>query len=196
MKYQNFIIIISGVSGSGKTTICKKLIELDENLYYSVSVTTREKRAYEIDGVDYIFISKEEFLKKIENDEFLEWAEIYGKFYGTLKKPIIENLSKNKDIIMDIDVQGKRNVERNFFGRVISIFLIPPSKDEVIRRLKLRGDLSKEELEKRISLIDVEMNHRWEYDYWVMNDDLEKAILNVKKIIDVERLRARYIIEF
>ncbi len=194
MKHQNFILIISGPSGSGKTTICKHLLKLDDNLFYSVSVTTREKRTNEVDGVDYIFLSRDEFLKMIENDELLEWAEIYGKFYGTPKKPIIENMNKNKDIIMDIDVQGKRKIERNFKGRVISVFLIPPSKNTLIERLRKRGDLTENELQKRISLIDVEIDYRWEYGYWVLNDDLEKAVFDVKKIIDVERLKAKFIL--
>ncbi|MEO0202215.1 MAG: guanylate kinase [candidate division WOR-3 bacterium] len=193
MKYQNFILIISGPSGSGKTTICKSLSKLDENLFYSVSVTTREKRANEIDGIDYIFLSKDEFLKMVKNEEFLEFAEIYGYFYGTPKKPIFENLRKNKDIIMDIDVQGKRRIERNFQGRVISVFLLPPSREVIIARLKMRNDLSGNELEKRISLIEKELDYRWEYDYWIINDELEKAILDVKKIIDAERLKGKYI---
>ncbi|MCS7245596.1 MAG: guanylate kinase [candidate division WOR-3 bacterium] len=192
MKYQNFIIIISGPSGSGKTTICKELLKLDRSLFYSVSVTTRLKRKNEIDGLDYIFISEDKFLEMVKSGEFLEWAEIYGKFYGTLKRPILEQLSKNKDIIMDIDVQGKRNIERNFSGRVVSIFLIPPSKQVLIERLRRRADLSEEELEKRIALLDVEMNYRWEYDYWVVNDNLDETILNVKKIIDAERMRGRF----
>ncbi len=194
MKHQNFILIISGPSGSGKTTICKRLLELDNNLFYSVSATTREKRKNEVNGIDYIFLTEDEFLKMVENDELLEWAEIYGKFYGTPKKPILENMNKNKDIIMDIDVQGKRRIERNFRGRVISVFLIPPSKDILIERLRKRGDLKENELQKRISLIDTEINYRWEYDYWVLNDDLERAVLDVKKIIDVERLRAKFIL--
>jgi guanylate kinase len=194
MKYQNFILIISGPSGSGKTTICRKLLELDKNLFYSVSITTRKKRENEVNGIDYIFISKEEFLKMVKNDEFLEWAEIYGKFYGTPKKPIFENLNSGKDIIMDIDVQGKRKIERNFRGRVISVFLIPPSKEALIERLRKRGDLSEEELFQRISLIDIEMNFKWEYDYWVLNDNLERAVMDVKKIVDVERLRGKFIL--
>jgi len=194
MKYQNFILIISGPSGSGKTTVCKKLLELDKNLFYSVSITTRKKRENEVNGIDYIFISKEEFLEMIRKDELLEWAEIYGKFYGTPKKPIFENLNNGKDIIMDIDVQGKRKIERNFRGRVISVFLIPPSKEALIERLRKRGDLSEEELFQRISLIDIEMNFKWEYDYWVLNDDLERAVMDVKKIVDVERLRGKFIL--
>lgn len=193
MKHQNFILIVSGPSGSGKTTICRSLLKLDSNLFYSVSATTRERRANEVDGLDYIFLSKEKFLEMIENNELLEWAEIYGKFYGTPKKPIIDNMNKNKDVIMDVDVQGKRSIERNFRGRVISVFLIPPSRDILIERLRKRGDLNETELQKRISLIDIEMDYRWEYDYWVLNNELEKAVLDVKKIIDVERLRARYI---
>lgn len=194
MKYQNFIIVISGPSGSGKTTICREVMKLDKNLYYSVSVTTRQRRKNEVDGLDYIFISEDRFLEMVNSGEFLEWAEIYGKFYGSLKKPILENLSKNRDILMDIDVQGKRNVERNFSGRIVSIFLLPPSKEILIERLKRRADLTKEDLEKRISLLDLEMNYRWEYDYWVVNDSLEDTIMNVKKIIDAERMRGKYIL--
>ncbi len=190
--HQPFILIVSGPSGVGKTTLCKKLLQLDGNLFYSVSATTRPMREGEVDGRDYHFLTVEEFEGMIENGELLEWARVYDNYYGTPLKPVLENFSRGKDVIMDIDVQGKRQIERNFRGRVVSVFVLPPSVDVLLERLERRGAETPQQFEKRKELIRKDLEYRWEYDYWLINDDLDKAVGELYSIIKAERLRGRY----
>ncbi len=190
--HQPFVIIVSGPSGVGKTTLCKRVMQLDGNLFYSVSATTRPRREGEVHGKDYYFLSVEQFEEWIEKGKLLEWARVYDNYYGTPLDPVIENFNRGKDVIMDIDVQGKRQIERNFRGRVISVFVLPPSVDELLERLEQRGAETPEQFEKRKRLIMRDLEYRWEYDYWLINDDLDKAVGELYSIIKAERLRGRY----
>ncbi len=190
--HQPFVIIVSGPSGVGKTTLCKRVMQLDGNLFYSVSATTRPRREGEVHGKDYYFLSVGQFEEWIEKGKLLEWARVYDNYYGTPLDPVIENFNRGKDVIMDIDVQGKRQIERNFRGRVISVFVLPPSVDELLERLEQRGAETPEQFEKRKRLIIRDLEYRWEYDYWLVNDDLDKAVGELYSIIKAERLRGRY----
>ncbi len=190
--HQPFVIIVSGPSGVGKTTLCKRVMQLDGNLFYSVSATTRPRREGEVHGKDYYFLSVEQFEEWIREGKLLEWAKVYDNYYGTPLNPVIENFRKGRDVIMDIDVQGKRQIERNFRGRVISVFVLPPSVDELLERLEQRGAETPEQFEKRKKLIMRDLEYRWEYDYWLINDDLDKAVGELYSIIKAERLRGRY----
>lgn len=190
MRHRPFLIIVSSPSGGGKTTIRNRLLQVVENLAYSVSATTRPKRPGEIDGKDYIFVSRDKFLKWIEEGELLEWAEVYGNFYGTPKTPILRYLSQGKDVLLDLEVNGKRSVEFAFPGRTVSIFILPPDLETIKKRLIERGTESGEALQKRLQLIQDEMEHAFEYDYWVVNDTLEQAVNRIVAIIEAERLKA------
>jgi len=190
--HQPFILIVSGPSGVGKTTLCKKVMQLDGNLFYSVSATTRPRREGEVHGKDYHFLSVEEFEDWIERGKLLEWAKVYDNYYGTPLDPVIENFNRGRDVLMDIDVQGKRQIERNFRGRVVTVFVLPPSVDELLERLEQRGAETPEQFEKRKRLIMRDLQYRWEYDYWLINDDLDKAVGELYSIIKAERLKGRY----
>jgi len=190
--HQPFILIVSGPSGVGKTTLCKRVMQLDRNLFYSVSATSRPRREGEVHGKDYYFLSPSEFENWIKEGKLLEWAKVYDNYYGTPLEPVIENFNRGKDVIMDIDVQGKRQIERNFRGRVVTVFILPPSVEELLERLEQRGAETPEQFEKRKRLIMRDLEYRWEYDYWLINDDLDKAVGELYSIIKAERLRGRY----
>lgn len=174
-------IIISAPSGSGKTTIIKQL--LSDNLDFSISATTRAKRPNEIDGKDYYFISTDSFLKKIQNDEFLEYQEVYGgAFYGTLKSEVDRIHSKGKNIIFDVDVIGGCNIKKHFENS-LSIFIKPPSIEELRRRLTLRFTDTFDVIEARITKAEYELTFADKYDVIIVNDDITTAIELTKKHI-------------
>ena len=170
------ILVVSGPSGSGKTTLARSVCEeLEDMAYFSISTTTRPKREGERDGVDYFFITKEEFLKDIEDGYFLEWAEVHGNFYGTSKKQINEALNQGKIVFLDIDVQGHEAVRKAYPNIVTSIFVTTKNKDVLIERLKKRGTETEESLEVRLINAMHEMKKIPEYDYLLINDDFEEA---------------------
>jgi len=170
------ILVISGPSGSGKTSLARSVCEeLKDKAYFSISTTTRPKREGEKDGVDYFFITKEEFLQDIEDGYFLEWAEVHGNFYGTSKKQIDEALNQGKIVFLDIDVQGHEAVRKAYPNIVTSIFVTTKNKDVLIERLKKRGTETQESLEVRLINALHEMKKIPEYDYLLINDDFEEA---------------------
>ncbi|MEZ0324119.1 MAG: guanylate kinase [Hydrogenothermaceae bacterium] len=181
------LYVISAPAGAGKTTITNMLLSELNFLQRIITVTTRQKRVNEIDGVDYIFKTEEEFKKMIENEEFLEYAVVHGNYYGTPKKSVEDLISKGFDVILVIDVQGMRQVKKNF-PEVITIFILPPSLKELATRMKVRGE-SEVEIEKRIKTATSELPAWREYDYIVINDNLEKATNDIKCIIVSNRLR-------
>ena len=183
------LIVISSPSGAGKTTICKKLISEDKNLYLSVSVTTRKKRIKERDAIDYFFYSKSDFVKLQKQGKFLETAKVFDNFYGTLKEEVLENLKKGIDVIIDIDWQGTRQIDKYMRGNLVKIFLLPPSLEELNGRLSTRGTESPEEIDFRLSKAVKEIKHFNEYNYTLINDDLNSTIEKIKLIINVERMR-------
>ena len=187
-KNKGLLIIISSPSGAGKTTIAKKLISENLNIELSVSLTTRTPRNGEIDGVDYKFISKDLFKKKIKKKLFLEHARVFDNLYGTLKSEVISKLNKGKNILLDIDWQGARQVRKKFNNHVLSIFILPPSLNELKQRLKKReNNLSF--VKKRMSKAKKEIMHWNEYDYVVINKNLNNCIKVITNIILSENYR-------
>ena len=190
IPYSNFIIILSSPSGAGKSTITKKLLETDENIKLSVSATTREPRDGEEDGKHYYFLSKDTFKEEIEKDNFVEYAEVFGNYYGTLKREVENKFADNKDIILDIDWQGARQVSDQLdVKRLLRIFILPPSIKELENRLRSRGTDSEEVITKRMDKARDEISHFNEYDYIVVNDDVDEAFEQIKSIIYTKRLQ-------
>ena len=188
VKSKNFCIVLSSPSGAGKTSISKKLLQKDRSISLSISCTTRRKRIGEINKKDYIFISEDNFHKKIKNNEFLEHASVFGHNYGTLTKTVKSLFKKNQDVLFDIDWQGFQQLKQSGFD-VVGIFILPPNKKELIRRLKKRGRDTSKEMKKRMSLAQNEISHFPEYDYVVVNNDLDICVSKIQNIIVAERLK-------
>ena len=176
------LFIIAAPSGCGKTTLVDALLKNSEDLYLSVTHTTRKPRVGEVDGVNYHFISKTDFKKMILNREFVEHAEVFGNLYGSSRVKIQENLNKNIDVILEIDWQGARQVKANM-PNAISIFILPPSKKSLLERLKGRGQDDDETIKNRMSDAENQMKHYDEFDYLVINDIFDDALSNLKTII-------------
>ena len=186
----NLLIIISSPSGAGKTSICKKIINRDKRIKLSVSHTTRSPRDNEVNGVDYFFISSDEFNSKILDQSFLEYASVFGNYYGSSKKNVKDLLSRDFDVLFDIDWQGAAQILNSNLAKIVTIFLVPPSKEVVLERLversKETGDNS-ESVQKRMSEYENEMSHSNEYNHIVVNDNIEECIKKVCDIIKNER---------
>ncbi|MCL6611263.1 MAG: guanylate kinase [Peptococcaceae bacterium] len=189
---QGLLVLISGPSGSGKGTVCGLLIKNcpDLNLRLSVSATTRPPRPGEVNGRDYFFMSRREFEKLAAEGGFLEWAPIYGNLYGTPAGPVREALGRGENVILEIDVQGGLQV-KELFPDAVLIFLIPPSREALRRRLSGRGTDSPDEIEKRMLWVDTELGYMSRYDYILVNDRLEETVSRVRCILEAERSRAR-----
>ena len=183
---KRIIIVISSPSGAGKTSVCHKLIERDKSIALSISDTTRSPRDNEIDGVDYNFIEEEEFKNKILNKSYVEHANVFGNFYGSQYKSIINHFKNGRDVLFDIDWQGAKQLKSSSFKNIVSIFIIPPSKDAIYQRLKSRAITSgdnEEAIESRMNKYETEMRHRNDYDHIVINDKLETCVDELEKII-------------
>lgn len=188
------LFIISGPSGVGKGTLVKLLTEEDSSLALSVSCTTRKPRAGEEDGVAYFFITKEEFSKRKEEGDFLEWDEHFGNFYGTPKSFVLQQL-KEKSVILEIEVKGGLQVLEALKGsgvKPVRIMIVPPSEQELIARLSRRGSETEAELKTRLERVKYELSQKDEYDYVVVNDDLFEAKEELKKIIEKEKSKRRF----
>ena len=183
------ILIISGPSGSGKSTLLSRLLKEENDLYFSISSTTRAPRQGETDGVNYYFINKDEFKKGIDADEFLEWACVHGNYYGTSLKPVLKALKEGKIAIFDIDVQGFNIAKSKFAQNITSVFITTASKNELKSRLQNRGTDSAETIEKRLINAVGEMEHILEYDYFLINDDLQNCYENLRGILRSMRLK-------
>jgi len=177
------LLVISGPSGSGKTSLARSLEKKLSNIYFSISTTTRKIRDGEVDGVDYYFISKEEFLKQIENGDFLEWAEVHGNFYGTSFLPIEKALDEQKVVILDIDVQGHRSVRERYGDSAASIFVTTKNLAVLKERLRGRGTENEESLDQRIINAFSEMKSLGEYDYVLINDDFTESLESLAAIV-------------
>lgn len=176
------IIVISAPSGTGKTTIIKKIMEIIPCLTFSISATTRERRSFEVDGKDYFFINEEDFKRKIENDEFVEWEKFYDYYYGTLKSFVNINLENNKNLIFEVDVKGALSIKK-CYPQALLIFIEPPSIEVLKERLIQRNTETEEDFKKRIDRAGMEIQYKDKFDFSVQNINLEKAIEEVKEII-------------
>ncbi len=188
IKSKNFCIVLSSPSGAGKTSISKMLLKKDKSLSLSISCTTRPKRKGEINKKDYIFLTEIEFSKSLKKNKFLESANVFGYKYGTLKETVNSFFDKKKDVIFDIDWQGYQQLKQSNMD-VVGIFILPPSKKELISRLQIRGRDTQDEMKKRMDLVQDEISHFPEYDYVVFNKDLSECVDKIKKIIEAERLK-------
>ncbi|MBQ5926809.1 MAG: guanylate kinase [Clostridia bacterium] len=182
---KNILIAVSGPSGVGKGTIVKELLKKRSDLALSVSCATREPRKGEVHGKDYFFIAKEEFLARIDEGDFLEYDEHFGNYYGTPKSFVKEAL-KEKSVILEIDVVGALNAKKAF-PECVLIMIVPPSKEELKKRLIGRNSESPREVEERLSRLEYELSKKDEYDYEVINGDLKLAVLQIESIIEKEK---------
>ncbi len=176
------IIVISSPSGGGKTTIVRKLLSEFPDIVFSVSATTRPRRADEIDGVHYFFLTEKEFEEKIKNDEFIEWERFYDYYYGTLKSSVIDNIKKGKAVLLEIDVKGALSVKKLFPDAVL-IFIDVPSFDELVDRLKKRKTESESDFKKRIDRAKMELSYKDKFDYIFTNKDLEEVTAQIKSLL-------------
>ena len=189
IETKRILIVISSPSGAGKTSICKRLLELDSELRPSISVTTRKPRNNETNGIDYIFTSNEDFDKKIFDGEFLEYANVFNNKYGTLVSSTKDLLNRDFDVLFDIDWQGTQQLSQNN-NNILTIFILPPDKNEIERRLKKRETENSESINivnERMSKFEDELSHWKEYDYVVTNDDFDKCVSEILNIITAER---------
>lgn len=189
MAQQGILIVVSGPSGTGKGTICRELLHSNPHLKYSISATTRQPRAGEVDGVNYLFTTKDEFKNMIESDELLEWAEVYGNFYGTPRRYVLEQLRNGYDVVLEIDTQGAMKVKEKF-PEGVYIYIIPPSLDELADRIFKRGTDSLDVIKNRLNCASGELSQAQNYHYIVMNDQVAAAVAKVETIIAAEKLRS------
>jgi len=187
-KGRGLLIVISGPSGAGKGTICKRFMERNKNVALSVSATTRTPRTGEVEGVNYYFTTKEKFKEKIKSNDFLEYAEVYDNYYGTPKSNVEEILESGKDVILEIDIQGALKVKENTEEGVF-IFILPPSMQELKQRIINRGSETKESLMLRFKSAYKEINFISKYNYAVVNDKVEVAVEKLEAIISAEKCR-------
>ena len=186
---RGLMLVLSSPSGAGKTTLSRRLVEFDPNVVLSVSVTTRKKRASEMEGRDYLFIDRRRFDELVEKGELLEWAEVFDNYYGTPKKPVMEACAAGRDVLFDIDWQGTKQLRKTARADMASIFVLPPSIPELERRLHTRAQDDYETIHRRMAKAANEMSHWTDYDYVVINHDLDQAFADVMAILGAERLK-------
>lgn len=186
--------VVSGPSGVGKGTVVKGLLEKYDEIFLSVSATTREKREGEEEGINYYYKGKQEFTDMIENGEFLEWAKFCENYYGTPRKPVEKMLEAGKDVLLEIEIQGAMEVKKNF-PESIFIFIAPPTVNDLLERLKGRGTETEDVINLRVNTAKKELGYAKEYDYIIVNDVVEKTVENFISIITAERLKTERCID-
>ena len=194
LKRRGILFVLSSPSGAGKTSIARYILDKDKNIKLSVSLTTRKKRKNEKAGIDYDFISKDVFETKIKNNFFLEWATVFGNYYGTSREKVQKTLQDGNDVLFDIDWQGTQQLSDNKDFDLVTIFILPPSKTVLEKRLNNRAQDSKIEVIKRMSQASDEISHYMEYNYIVINNNLEDASNQVLSILKAERIKRKRLI--
>jgi len=195
LNRKKIIYVISAPSGTGKTTICNKILAEDKELKLSISYTSRPAKKGEQNGIDYYFVSNSEFEKMIEDNAFVEWANVYGNYYGTPWKAFDELEKSDNDILLEIDVQGGKSIIDKYPSAVL-IFILPPSIEELRKRLVLRGRDDSDEINRRIDIVKKEIEYMKYYDYIVVNDNLEVAKEQVLSVVRSERLKSTVLFEY
>ncbi len=191
VKRRGLLFVLSSPSGAGKTTISRALLARNANLNVSVSVTTRPPRPGEVDGKDYHFISKDKFDEMVKNDELLEHAKVFRNYYGTPLEPVKQALENSQDIIFDIDWQGTQQLKQKLDDDIVTVFILPPSKDELERRLRARQQDEEHVIVERMKKAADEISHYSEYTYVIINTDLDQSIAQAQSILDAERSKRR-----
>ena len=186
---RGLMFILSSPSGAGKTTISRMLLTADDEIELSISATTRAPREGEIDGVDYHFVGESKFDEMVENDQFYEWAEVFGNNYGTPKGYIRKGLKEGRDFLFDIDWQGTQQLYQKDQQDAVSVFILPPSLTELRRRLESRASDSSDVIDRRMDRARAEISHWAEYDYVVINDDVDQCFVKVREILHAERMK-------
>ena len=189
IQRRGLMLVLSSPSGAGKTTLSRGLLANDPNVTMSVSATTRSPRPGEVNDKDYRFLGIEDFLRMVQQGEFLEHAVVFGNHYGTPKAPVFAALAAGRDVLFDIDWQGTQQLRQQARDDVVSIFVLPPSRGELERRLKARAEDPADVIAKRMAKADGEISHWAEYDYVVVNDDIARAQAQVDVILKAERLK-------
>ena len=189
VRRRGLMLVLSSPSGAGKTTISRALLDRDDNLSMSVSVTTRAMRPGERDGIDYHFIGRERFDAMIHDQDLLEYAEVFDNAYGTPKAEVDSLLAAGRDVLFDIDWQGTQQLAESARDDLVSVFVLPPSHDELERRLRARGQDSDDVIAQRMAKAADEMSHYFDYDYVIVNEDLNSSIAAVESVLQAERLR-------
>jgi len=187
---KGMIVVVSSPSGTGRTTIIERVLREDSRLRYSTSVTTRPQRPGEKEGKDYFFVSEKEFKQRIERGEFVEWAEVHGFMYATPRAPLVETVQQGGVIILDIDIQGAMQVKEKF-PHCVTIFVAPPSLESLEQRLRNRGTDSEELIKRKLQDALREMAKIPEYDYLIVNEDLDTAVRQLEAILEAERCRTK-----
>ena len=182
------LIIMSGPSGAGKGRVRNELLKRRPGIHYGISATTREKRPGEVDGVNYYFLSKEEFLRRVERGGFVEWAEVYGNYYGTPRQPMEEYLAAGRDVIIEKDIQGAQSLKA-IYPDAVYVFILPPSLEELRRRITARGTESEQARNQRLASASDELSYIGTYDYAIVNDDLQQAVDQLEAIFTAEKCR-------
>jgi guanylate kinase len=188
---RGLMFILSSPSGAGKTTLADRLLKKDRQLVLSISATTRKPREGEVDGVDYHFVSEDEFVRMRDSEGFLEWAYVFDNYYGTPRAKVFDLLKEGTDVLFDIDWQGAQQLDAVAGGDVVKVFILPPSREELERRLRMRNQDPEETVRKRMAKADSEMSHWAEYDYVIVNYDLDESEAMLRAILLAERLRRR-----
>jgi len=189
IKRRGLMLVLSSPSGAGKTTLTRKLLEADSNVSVSVSATTRARRPNEIDGRDYLFVTPERFEEMAAGGEFLEHAAVFGHRYGTQRQPVLSALGRGRDVLFDIDWQGTQQLKEKAREDLVSIFILPPTHDELERRLRERAQDTAQVVAKRMAKAASEISHWPEYDYVIVNGELGRAVEQVRAILEAERAR-------
>ncbi len=189
IERRGLLLVLSSPSGAGKTTLSRALLDADPDIELSVSVTTRKPRPGEVDGKDYMFVDGARFDAMVDNGELLEWARVFSHRYGTPRAPVETSIAGGRDVLFDIDWQGAQQLAEKMAGDLVRVFILPPSSDALERRLRARAQDSDDVVAKRMAEATSQISHWAEYDYVIVNDDLQRSVEGLKSILAAERLK-------